>query len=121
MALIVESEFKKDYQRLGFTMRKFFMAINVALGLGLVIASLVMKSQILFVAGVTCFNMAVYLWWYGLSDKIVRCSEELQLANERIMESNDKLRNVVREYQYICGDQLNELKKLKGVNNASIN
>lgn len=98
-------------------MRKILIAMNVAVGLGFVCASIILKSSTLFTTGIVSFNIAIFIWWLGISENIVESSEELQLANERIMRSNYQLQEVIREYQFILEEQIT---RSKGNNDARV-
>lgn len=97
-------------------MRKFLIAMNVAVGLGFVVASIILQSSTLFTTGIVSFNFAIFIWWLSISENIVENSEEIQLANERIMRSNYELRELVREYQFILEEQIT---RAKGNGNAN--
>lgn len=98
-------------------MRKFLITMNVAVGLGFVIASIILQSTTLFTTGIVSFNIAIFIWWLGISENIVESSQEIQVANERIMRSNYQLGEVIREYQFILEEQIT---RAKGQNDARV-
>ncbi len=98
-------------------MRKFLIAVCIVMGIVSFVLWMYNRELSLFTTGIVCFNVATFIWWLSISENIVENSEELQLANERIMRSNYELRDLVKEYQFILEEQLN---KAKGNGNASV-
>lgn len=97
-------------------MRRYLIGFNVAVGLGWVVTSIMFQNITFFTAGIVSFQIATFLWWQKASEGIIETAEDLQLTNERIMQSNYELRDILREYQFIFEEQQ---KRMKGQNNAN--